>query len=578
MTVLNLQKVLTAAATSNKQLDSQTAELQDISTRQADLANENADLLTQIGSNAFIIEATKQNAELRVQDAKIKAANNLGTNYQKQGEVLSSLSETIASEYLEKDSALKAIKEKQSVSFFDDPLAFIVNRFTINDDIRRHNAASDRLSAAEDQMQKLNTLTQSTAQTQAMLAEGITQASIKASTDNIALQAQAQANLQKIQGDVYNADGIKAALNANREKLQTVFSVFGAEKAEQQAEMALKQLEWQREKFAWEKEERVKGKQTDEYWLGQINKGITIATGGTGELLQPGSVKAGQVLSLLKSNNPLGKEFQDYYMIAEQTGAAGIRMLAPTPAKAIELLNSNIPVKLSPAQDSVRKLLDEAVTKVASNPNIDLKNVDARTKALNSQVEALVAGQSTKIVPGDKDNIFNIPSVQQLVSESPTLQKLPVVQKVIVPLLSTGADLSDPNKVFQATMVAMKEGKITYPQALEITTLYQTGVATNLASRQLTSLGIKPKYSYNVAVATDEGAMFGGTEVLDLTKPDVVGRAFNKAMSRSMFRDAINDAYNPFEAGANFVGAMKGEGIPANSGFPNYIPTTRKQK
>lgn len=574
MPALNLNPILSQVSKTNQSIDTATSQLVDVYKSQQAGYDANAAIISAMGSNAVIIESAKQSADLATQQARLKAANNLGTNYRDQGEVLSSLSETISTEYAKKDQALQAIEAKQSVSFFDDPLSWISNQFTINDDIDKHNAADARLTAAQDQMQKLNTLTQSTIVTQNQLNESVTAASIKATTDNLALKAQADANLQKIQGQVYNADAIKAALSADKEKLQNTFSVFSAQKQEQQVEIALAHLALSREEFSWKQEEKNKGKQEDSYLLEQINAGRKLRMGDQADLILPGSTRAGTVLSLLKSNSPAGKEFQDDYMIAQQSQVSGTRMLAPSAAKAIELLNSGVPVKLVPAQESVKGVLNSALSQIQdqiAKGTLDPKNRDAVNSALNKAAKGIVDSQGAKVVPGDADNIFNIPSVNTLIANSPTLQKLPVVQKVIAPLVATGADLTDPNKVMGALTDAIKSGKISYSDALEATSIYQVGVRSNMEAKQLTSLGITPKWSYNVSVRTDPEAVFGGTEVVDLTKPDALGRALNKSMSRTAFRESVYNL-NPFNTGVDVGQALKGTDIPPNTGFPMYMP------
>lgn len=567
---LDISSILAAGANFQQGVASGAVGLQKNAASQETLTQSNADLLTTIGTNAVIIDAAQKQSDLVLQQTKNAGATALQTNLKVQSEYRDHLVNTILTEGANYDSLLKKVEEKSSISLLDNPVGWILANLTVDDDKAAADATGKRLSAAKQQMLDLNTITQSQSRTQTELAEPITAASIKASADNISLVATQKANEERIKGITYNSEGIKAALNADAAIMQNQYSMFGAQKAQEQAEIALAQLERARQEFDWKKAEKEKGEQADAYLIDKINKGAQLRLGEGYVPIPYGSVKANQIISLIKSNSPAGKQFLEDYQIAEQSEMTGTRVLAPSPARAIDMLNT-MPVKLSPAMTPVKRVLDQALgdaQTAAQIGKLDIKNKEAVQAFLNKRSQELIDSQAVNIKPGDADNVFQIPGLRELISNSPTLQKLPLVDKVIAPAIAAGADLSNPDLVFSAVVQAIRDRKISYAEALDLTTIYHTGVNTTLAARQLTSVGLVPRYSYNTSITTNPAGVFGGREVIDLTKPDRVGRAINKLFALQVSTDLARDptyGLNPFVIGSNIA---IGEAAQRNSADP----------
>jgi hypothetical protein len=557
-TGLDLASILSSTADTITDLASGAVSLQKNASSSEQIANDVADAQTKIGQNSALIENAKQTAALATQNARLKAANTFGTNIADQGEKITALSNTINQQYVIKQDALAEIARKHQTSFLDDPLEWIINRYSVNDDIDRANDADAQLNAATRQMQELNVLTSSTIAVQNAIDQPITESSIAASTDNIARNAQIQADQAKLAGLKYNTEGIQAALNTSKEINSLKFSAFGAAAQQQNIEIALANLALHQQEFDWKKEEKKKGEDADSLIIDQINKGRQIRMGANADLLVPGSPKASQVIGLLKSGSPIGKQFQDDYFAGEN----GI--LATSPAKALDIV-STLPTNLSPAQIPVVNLIKSAGAELyalADKPGsgvtlAQLKNPAERDALINARVKQLLDEQAKNIKPGDPDNVYNIGSLRANIGASPVLQSLPVVQKVLAPAIDAGLDTSDPNKVFATVAQALKSGQLNYKEALELVTVYHVAVDTNLAAKNFPNLGLPPVYSYKTSIQTQPNAAFGGKEIVDLTKADLVGRAFNKylanaaASTASMFTDP-GTFTNPNTPNSNF--------------------------
>ena len=87
------------------------------------------------------------------------------------------------------------IEKKQSVSFFENPLEAIINSFTINADIAKHNLAEARGDAAAQQIQKLNQLSSQAAQLQGQFSAPVTQASAEAAARLTSAKFKIEANI-----------------------------------------------------------------------------------------------------------------------------------------------------------------------------------------------------------------------------------------------------------------------------------------------------------------------------------------------------------------------------------------------
>lgn len=530
MAMPNINPILEAAGNLQQQAQVSTNQIVDVFGALNALSREEAERQLDIGNNLQIIEGVKQVAEKNTQEIKLRKANELGIDPSAKADVLTALAKTISESYAQKDAALQKIQQKRSVSFTTDPLGWLVNQFTINDDIKQHNAADARGDAAVAEYSRINTLTQASNLTHTQLQQNITEASIAATKQNIANTAAIQAKQALQRGLTYNAQGIQAVLSAKSQELSAVQAVFGAETSQAQLELALQNAARTREEFEWRKQEKSLQEQEDNVIIEKINRGAQIRMGEGAKLLRAGTPEAKTAISLLKSGSPVAKSIQDDYLRGEQ----GI--LAPSPSLALDTIKTQS-VNLSPAQYPVRQVLEQALATVQNMPGFDPKNKAAVTAAIDSVTKQIIDGQLKKINPNDPSNIFNIPSLSQVIKNVPELQALPVVQKVLAPRAKAGDNLSQPADVFIAVAKAVQSGELSYAEALDMPLIYQRAVGINLAAKNLDNFGIVPskelsKYGYRVELASST-KLFAAKEIVDLTKIDMFARMLNKAMAQA---------------------------------------------
>lgn len=526
----NINPILEAAGNLQAQAQASTGQIVDIFGAIGGLSREEAERQLDTGNNLQIIEGVKLLAEKGTQEIKLRRANELGIDPSARSDVLSDLAATVSEAYAQKSDALKNIQSKRSVSFMTDPLAWLTNQFTINEDIKKHNIADARGDAAVEEYRRLNQLSQSANLTHTQIQQNINESTITATKTNIANTAAIQAKQALQKGLVYNAQGIQAVLSATAQQLNAVQTVFGSELQQEQMAIAMANAARAREEFDWRKQQKSDQEQEDNLIIDKINRGVQIRMGESAKLLRAGTPEAKTAVTLLKSGSPVAKQMQEDYLRGEQ----GI--LAASPSQALETIKTQA-VNLSPAQYPVRQLLEQSLAAVQQMPGFDPKNKAAVTAAIDQATRTVIDNQLRKINPDDPANVFNIPALSQVIKAVPELQNLPVVQKVLKPRATAGDNLSRPVDVFYAVTKAVQDGTITYAEALDLPVLYQRAVGINLAARNLENFGIVPskelsKYGYRTEIQVSP-KLFAARVIVDLTKVDTFSRALNKSLAQA---------------------------------------------
>ncbi len=520
-----------------------TEQILGITGKQEELAQASVDTLQTSAQDSSTVEAAKQAAELRTQNARVASANAFHSNINDVGEQITKYAAMADSAQQAKDDALAEIARKDSVTIFDNPLEYIMNKFTINADIAKHNDANAMLHSADDRIQSMNQNTQTTIATQNAITEPITAASAEAATRNAAVKATIDANTMAEKGLQYNLQGIQAVQAASKEDLNNSFSLYNAKKAEEGQKIALAHLALSQQEFKFRQQEYAEREsdKADQAAYAQslvdsVNRG-RLARLGPGNQLDDLTGK--MLLASLKGKNPLSAQMQADLDIGERSKIAGVNMLGATPAQATSVLR-NLPVKLSPAQESVKTLLATSANAVTDaihkppdpknpNPLLDSlyqsKDKEQVNEVLNRVAQAKLNAYGLHVKPGDPDNPLNIGSLNVLADNFPEIQKLPVYQKVLKPLMGTGNDMSDPNKVLEVIGDAVAKGTITHDQALESATIFQTGVRNNLATRNFSGFGLIPPQTYITPVTIDPSKFGGVTKSIDWTQKDQISAA-----------------------------------------------------
>lgn len=510
-----------------------TQQILALTSQQADLSNADATLLNATAADTSTVQAAAGAAALVTQASRVRVANTFSTNIDATTEQYTQLSQAANQAQIDKDAALKDIQSKDSVSLFDDPIQYFTNQFTVNQDIARHNAADALLESAQNRIDKINSQTESGLRIQNSISEPLTAASAAAATKIAASKALLDANRASQEGLSYNIQGVTAALNTSKEALGVQFQVQSARNTEQQIGISMANLRLSQQEFEFRKDAYLdtRNDKEEQKRIGQsIVDTVNVGRGSQG--LAPLTDINGKVLlSQLKVKgwDSLSGDLKLNYDAGLATQTAGIPVIGSSPSRAAQAL-STLPVKLNPTQEPVKQILSSASQEVFAQLKKEeiaggaKKDAAAIQDTYNKLAQAHTDTFAANIKPGDATNPYQIGSINQLAANSPTIQALPVYQKVFDPLVKAGVQLSDPSQIFGAVSDAVTKGTITHNEALELTTIYQVGVKTNLAMRNLPAFGLVPRLSYNTSLETNAG-IFNSNKIVDLTKPDALSRA-----------------------------------------------------
>lgn len=542
-----LSELLSNVAAFKKGSETATSQVISLLGKQAQSSADIGDIFKQQAADDTVVAAAKNAADMDTQLARVKAANSLGTNLKSNTEVITALSKEANDAYAAKDAALAEIQRKRSINFLDNPVGFIGAAITINRDITTHNLENARMQAAESRLATINSLTQSTAITQNAISEPLTAASTAAANRNAAVAATVASKKSDIDTLSYSTTAINVALNSSKESLAMDFQAQGAKNSARSLQLSEENAAQSRIDFKFRVQEyndrradKVAQDDMGKLVVDTVNLGRKALLGDKGTPLDDMSGKL--VISALKSKGVLSTEMQKYYEAGERSRVEGRVMIGSTPAAAASTLQA-LPVQLNPTQAPVQQLLGQALHDMdtglqeaatngkSTNPifnGVNPKDKDSVAKAYNARAQQLLNSYSAVINPADGNNPYQIASINQLYANSPTVRDLPVVQKVLAPVMKTGMQLTDPKQIIGLISDALDKGTITHKEAVELSTVYHVGVKTNLAMRNFEGFGFKqPSYSYNAQIETNPGG-FHATEIVDLTKPDSVSRALMK--------------------------------------------------
>ena len=498
-------------------------------------ASEIQNTLRGIGSVYDIVSAdmaTVKNAEtaarLTSQTALAAVANGFGVQITNPANRLVQLAteKTVA----DKEAVVKLdeLNRRATKTPSDGILDYIGNQiFGVYDARQAYRAAAGKANLLDSQIKDVNSNIQQTATTYKALEESVTAASADAASRIAASDAMIKAKTVKLEGLKYDTEAITRYYSLSKDVVDAGYQALNARRQEESLKISQEHLKISREAFEFSKEERVltrearqEGKELDENIveninLGRASLGLSPFTG----------VEAKQQLSLFKQNK---QELFDMFRRGEEVKRSGRAVIGLTPADAIKNLSENPTAErtLPEIKTPVIQLLNRARQKTAADPQLDRKDARAVELNLNKNVAAEVKQQYERADSGP-DNIFNPGDLKQYLGNEKTgipapngISNLSLYKKLFRPLADSGVDMSQPKMVYAMTYEALKEGKITFEDAIELSKIYRSANDINQIARGLGGFGIVPPNNgktLNVSIGKY------GT-VLDITNPVVLSR------------------------------------------------------
>jgi hypothetical protein len=464
--------------------------------------------------------------ELGRQEAIRKSiAARLGTDSSLAGSVVSKFAEitAVADKGLAETDA--AITAKESINFLENPLGWIAGRMTVGEDYAKYNAFARMRNRAEDSAKQAYALTKEAFQVDTALSATTTAAYTDAMKVLGAHTYNMQAFESATQGLRWNMEGIVTATQASRDRLQVLYSANSAVMQEKQFQNELARLRLANAEFSMRKAAHDEKMSEDSLILKYIGDGYFNFTGKPMD-----GATASQAMILYKSKHPDAMAmFESGLASSKITGGSGVKpVISLSPAKAADLVGQGKVTNMSPAMTQVGEQL---VTwrRSFENPAVqnqypyDPKDKNSRELAFNKYVEDQ---KRMSLSNTSKDSVFAPYPIQKVAALNKNIAALPVWKNVLAPAANTGIDINDPNIAFGLVTAAMREGKLSYPDAVDLSLMYAAGLDLNNQTRNFIAFGISPVKSYNSAITVP--GTFGKTTV-NLVDQKTLATALNKA-------------------------------------------------
>lgn len=576
LSVNPMDRILAAQASYNRTIDSSVAQEKKLTGEQTALYNANANLAEIIGGANAVVEATKGFGLAASQAATATAKSRLSLDIDGTTDAISTNMDAIDAALRRRNEVKARIDEKNKVNWWEDPVTWIMNQFTIGGDIQEYNSADRDIANAEEQIAFRNQALSATAKAQNDAAVTITTASAAQAAAAVALIGQLNANTYRIAGIQAGITGIQAVLSAARDKFTAFMSVDSAEQsrnsqaialahlAEQQREFGLnydlhlKQFALEQERVGLALKKEALAEAADKDIIDTINKGRE--SGGLAPL-NFNDGRAQMILSTMKSGRPLDPLDAKAYEAGRASQASGRNMVGVTPADALEF-SAAAPVNLSPQAKTVQTISQGIAAKVLDPRNpyqIDQKNKEIVKATINAQIHKELDRLAADPNPTDKNNPFTMPRIEDIAQYSAAVKTLPLWTTYLQPLAASGFNINDPDAVVQQMTTDIKNKKITLPTALDYSLIASVGMRLNQEQRRFIEQGYAPPMVMNARISIDNNLR---QIITDISKPDLLTRIFINKLNVIDFREAVGveetesrqgNAYN-YPGGNPYVG------------------------
>lgn len=537
MAGIDLASVLSGVQTQNAALGAGASQVSDLYSQISGQADQMAAAATQSAQDKATVIQTAKQGQLDAQTATRAVAASYGGNPDDASFIMEKLSGQFLQGLNDRSQALAEVQQKQQGSILDDPIGWLSNKLTINDSINRYNSADAEVEDAQKGLDAINQLNQQTAAGQLAIAKTQSVASVAASADDQIQQGQIEASKAKLQGLLYNADGVTKVLAMGQEQLGNMMNAQNAIVASGHLALAQQGLQLQQEEFAQrttEFQERLKQKQATD---GEQAQMVNWANQGRAALgLTP--LDSTKILATAKAGGQLGETANTWITIGAQSDQVGGPVIAANPGTAARFLTqtgSTIATS-NPAVAPITNLLQQMQRQVYDPVNAGVLGVtksDPTTadRAIMTTIKPVLQQMQANIKPGDASNIYQAPQLQSIAS-SQAVQSTPFYQKVLAPLIaSNGITSADPNQLMSLANVAIGDGRLSINDASTgIASIFQAAVQINQQSKNYTRFGLPIQVGYPSEVNSQ--GVFGGASVVDLTNVPAVTNALTKQLSQ----------------------------------------------
>lgn len=511
---LDLTSILASIGGQNATISDAIQSIVQLGTQQQEVREGMTGDIKRSGELAAIEVETAGLGELRAQQNTRKAAAALGTNMDMSNEIVTALGMRMRDASMQALETLDAIKAKEQVGLFDNPIEFLMNQVSLSSDYENYNMAVEEHNQSAAALQNINTATTASATAQAAIAEKVTEASISAKVERTRLAANMLADENQIKGFAENQDNILRTVQLSGQQLQNHLAARQVYQDERNFNMRQQEFEASRRAQAIQLQKMEKDLAKDaleEQDQVMIARAINVARSEMGL----NTVEPREVQRILKLGGQVAEDLRSQYLIGASSMATGKAIIATNPAEALTILNRNKgKLKSQPLFEFIKDLPAAAQK---ANPTVfqTLKPVE-QAQLINNIARAEASRQASEIKRGDDTNIYALPPTSTIVS-SAGLNKSELYTKILKPVLDNQQDKTiDPAKIIDLTAAAIASKSVRFETvAAELDTYFAQAKTLNNDFNDYEQIGLPPQRAINIKL--EEGLF--NNPVRDVSNP-----------------------------------------------------------
>lgn len=400
----------------------------------------------------------------------------------------------------------KQLKEAQEISFkqqrdvdklVNEPgLLGAVRRFLfLGGEVQESNVAQATVNKYTSAISNISALATGADKAIDAVKSTISDATIAATSKQLAQQAALKAELWNIQAEESNAERATAALNFSNHATQLRIEKYRILKQIADDEETRKIRELQRKKL--EKDARFEETLVESAYKGYKKIGVPVPDKTDTVAMQQFS---DEVLTSYKVPGPSQAKVIRAYEL-------GTNQIAPTAAETFRALQA-APSQLTDGKNRSYGFLNDIARDATIQLNTDynegkIKKVtpEMRDEAINVTATNAWKNAEKAILSGDYNNPNKAEPLSILVGASRDLKDMPLVVKVLKPMFDSGVKDLDPEKVLEVATAAVSDKTLTFNQAWEgIAAIYQRAIVYNNESQGRTIRGFPEQIDYNAKI------------------------------------------------------------------------------
>jgi hypothetical protein len=429
---------------------------------------------------------------------------------QKAGNFLEETARTAQEAYRNAMAKFAVVKDKQSLNFFTNPLAYVSAQMTLPADIAEYQKYKGQFEGAETAHNETLSAVTATGQMNKTIEQQTSVALQDAKNRQLLAKSSADQAALLLKSGALNLDGIKVLssltaedLSSANHSIQTTLSLAHYELSLRSADS----MEAVRKINAEMLSERLEQKQTT---AAEQQKTLEWYNTGARKFGAPEQNDYKVVYTLLKSNQPQAVNFVGYGQQSEVSGTQFGIPLAATPAQVISTLMKSRANPVVGDENSPARFLADQFNTVSKNPAWQAQKPEGKEAILNDAIRIEAVKQQAGISM-EKPNMYKAPSISAIAAAiPPEALGNRFIQESIIPL-GVGAgnnQPTNPDLILGAAKAVLEKDPSRFNEVKQgIAQFFRAAVKVNNASKDYAGMVLPQQMTYNARLKF--GSLFG---------------------------------------------------------------------